>query len=183
MDKRKYIRIGKFNLTATTMRISDPCYDKTSQYAGTIENCISGIWNAAYVTSDDKKDLCVSMLIAKHESVRSFHVADGIHIEDDQIYYHNNWHNSGIRIGVDSGQAGIFDDAYYGQSDIFKTPNPNIFNFADEWYNQCCYITMTKLAGTLPCGAISNSGYGDGRYPVFIHKNTFEKIDSIAIVY
>lgn len=73
------------------------------------------------------------------------------------------------QIGVDSGQAGFFDAL------IFNQCSKNL-------YDDICDITLSeKQAGVIDQGAISSSGYGDGSYSVFVHRNKDGDIDAARI--
>ena len=84
----------------------------------------------------------------------------------------------GFDVGVDSGQAGLFDASHYRDDTVI----PNHENLKDKepseiWYDHCCNITLSPLsAGVLPYGVVSSSGYGDGGYDCFICRNEYGQI-------
>lgn len=66
------------------------------------------------------------------------------------------WSTALFEVGVDSGQAGFFDDA------VFAVHNGGYDEaFCDKAYD----ITLSnKKAGVMLNGVVSSSGYGDGGY-------------------
>jgi hypothetical protein len=79
-------------------------------------------------------------------------------------------------VGVDSGQAGIFDYEYYAK---YHTDT----DVDDEWYEKACDITLSEeSAGTIDeCGLVSSSGYGDGGYACYTARNRDGYITGIRI--
>ncbi len=76
------------------------------------------------------------------------------------------WHLTPIKVGVDSGQAGFFDDDLYPEGD------PGEFTDADSFYGQACKLTLNgNIAGCLDFGANAQSGWGDGCYECFVKCN------------
>ena len=76
-------------------------------------------------------------------------------------------------IGVDTGQVGIYDLAYYRDDNIVRGyPSASSITSSDRgehWYKVNSYMTGREpRTGVIPHGAISSSGYGDGVYPVNI---------------
>jgi len=132
--------IGSFEVESGIVRITDPCYDKSVGCCGTA-GAQSGKWNA-FITEEHRSSWGnrVTSLVALHESV-----------EDVENIFMEPWLFLDIDVGVDSGQAGIFDDKYYRADENF--------------YEECGSHTLSeKRAGTLKYGAVSSSGLGDGSY-------------------
>lgn len=154
MKNRKINNIGSFQIKSGKVRISDPCYDDTV-CAGTLKNVKNGTWNAyIHVFDEGKWGKRVGFL----EAFRAhFNETDG------------DWNTEKIDVGVDSGQAGIFDEQYFKDDEIVKdckryVPNNSICE-DEPWYSICCDRTLRKeMAGVIPFGAVSSSGYGDGVY-------------------
>ena len=72
-------------------------------------------------------------------------------------------------IGVDAGRAGFFMD------------KPD---YDERQWQQFCESTYDgKLAYIRPEGFFSDSGYGDGRYPVVAVKNDAGEITSLEIIF
>lgn len=104
-----------------------------------------GIW--AYST--ETHDNTVSELIVQHQDA----------IDDKKL---KKWKYKCGNIGVDSGQAGFFD------YDTFNDLNRNVLN--EEFYNHVCEIS--NGGSELEFGAVSNSGYGDGIYPLYVKEKS-----------
>ena len=45
--RRNYHKLGQFELTGSDMRISYPCYEKSTWCSGMISYCLPGRWDAA----------------------------------------------------------------------------------------------------------------------------------------
>lgn len=70
-------------------------------------------------------------------------------------------------IGVDAGMAGFFH---------------NKPDYDDEAWSEFCNNAPPALRVYLDdVGFFSQSGYGDGGYPVYAHKDTFGEIDALEI--
>jgi len=99
--KKKYIRVkrklGTFKQESTVFRISDPCYDKDTWCAGTVDDVLPGTWTA-YGSRRKIDDSWFQrrQLIALHSS-----------------YNGEEFKQTKIDGGMDAGMAGIFDDKYY----------------------------------------------------------------------
>jgi hypothetical protein len=93
-----------------------------------------------------------------------------------------------IDVGVDSGQAGIFDkSSFKNDSLIEKDPEFHHAYRRDKpggrWYAACCDITLSEEeAGVLLGGVVSTSGYGDGGYDCFVVKSGDEVV-AVKIVF
>lgn len=95
--------------------ISDPCYDLDVWCRGTLENIKPGIWRtkAENANINGWGDRCTA-LIAWHEDVEEPNNED--------------FEETSIDVGVDSGQAGIFD---YKHFEYIKSDE----NRDEQWYN------------------------------------------------
>lgn len=165
--------IGTFIIESGVARISDPCYTKDDRSCGVIKNVKKGTWNAIVLYNDDCGKI-VSELIVSHNDF----------IKRNKYTYEN------FEVGVDSGQAGVFDNKYYldDSSVAHMTDKDRLYDgkiCKDEpWYSWCCDRTSSKSnAGVIPFGAVSSSGYGDGVYSCCVHKNNDDEIDSIKIIF
>lgn len=71
-------------------------------------------------------------------------------------------------IGVDSGQAGVFDSDHFGSDHAF--------------YDRCCRAT-DHGCGLVPGGFVTQSGFGDGGYQskIFFRKNFAEAVEIVFI--
>ena len=124
-------------------------------FGGSISSVRVGTWIAGvlYVSSKQSGALC-GELHACHESLPT---TEGL-----------RWRRQSGHIGVDCGQAGIFDAKHFNKEEAV----PEKYRWKDDlidperrWYSLCCDVTLgVAQAGIVPFGVTSNSGLGDGAY-------------------
>lgn len=146
--------------------VSDPCYGLNTWCQGVLENVLPGIYNCEVEYSDEGDwGIRVAAIEVTHENCGAymFDIAD-------------------FEVGVDSGQAGIFDYEYYA---MFHTDCNEREHVDDAWYDTVCDITLAReSAGTIDDrGFVSSSGYGDGSYDCWIARNKDGYIVAIRIEY
>ena len=166
--------LGSFEVVSGKLAVSDPCYDIDVWCRGELENCKRGTWMASVVEKRmGSWGHRICKLIAVHE--------DFIHAPFSQREV------AGFEVGVDSGQAGIFDASHYRDGSIVPNDgHKHLFEGeeADPWYDYCCDITLSdQSAGVLPYGCVSSSGFGDGGYDCFIWRNSEGQIVRVEIEY
>lgn len=151
--------IGTFELTNESVIISDPCYKKGTWCQGKLEKVKTGTWNTVVIEEDDEG--LIAELIVYHDKIDKISDLDG------------KWDEQPFNIGVDSGQAGFFQEDKY-RNDSTSLDLPVYFMDEEEkeegerWYGVCCNITLSKMqAGVLEGGAVSSTGYGDGGYALY----------------
>lgn len=158
--------------------ISDPCYEVPTWCQKVLKN----VWPGNYSVFCKKSDVegwgnRVSMLMAIHE---------------DHLSTPLKWKVEGSRgiIGVDSGQAGIFDMSTYrvnpdgvplGDGDIsFFGSIPDTTD-SEKWYTKICSHTLGEQGwGHYSNGVVSRSGLGDGGYDLFVARVN-RKVVAMAI--
>lgn len=132
-------KTNEFSVKTGTIGIGDPCYgspsvsskSKNGKWVAHVEKTDQGSWGSR-----------IASLIIHHED---FNPAARMNIVEDTFF-------------VDSGQAGVFDGDYDGESD-------------SSFYDACCRVTLGKEGyGCLKNGFVSSSGFGDGCYPCVIYK-------------
>lgn len=125
-----------FEVKKGQISVGDPCYS----CPGFVVDAQNGKWRA-HVSTVDSFGRRVANIIVHHESFDpSRDVVTESHI-----------------IGVDSGQAGVFDGIYEG-SDI-------------DFYEECGSATLSNLGyGYIHNGFVTSSGYGDGGYEAVVFK-------------
>lgn len=144
--------MNKFEVVSGEIVVSDPCYDADEWMNMTIP-AKNGTW-IAYVDETkfgswgDRISILTAEFTGKTNKIRVKHGS----------------------IGVDSGQAGIFDINSYKNDKIVKNVK-RVHNkpiCEDEpWYSICCDRTLSKNQwGIVPNGVVSTSGLGDGYYDV-----------------
>ena len=170
--------LGDFELTSQTMRVSDPCYDRDVWCCGTLDKCRMGTWEAGVlqVDMDDWGVRCAVLAVRHKAAGPDFSVIR----QDTVCQNQDGWMEQPFYVGVDSGQAGFFDEAFYQNPSVFAdmpAPEQNL-SPDDVWYNHVCDITLSDLgAGIIPHGAVSSSGFGDGCYICYTHAGADGAID------
>lgn len=152
------IKLGK------EVMVSDPCYDDPTWCQHKLKNVLPGeysVYNKYHDAGDWGRRN--SMLIAVHQD----------YLLDDL-----RWRMcESANIGVDSGQAGIFDLPYYRKDSVFENEESNFLkNFrnysgeeGDVWYSHMCDRTLGDEGwGHFEHGVVSQSGYGDGSYNLYL---------------
>lgn len=166
---RKYV--GKFQQASETMCATDPCYDgeTPSDIRGKISGVLPGTWKAftlsgVYGSWGER----VCELMVHHESLPPEDPYNAVWMKSD-----------GFSIGVDSGQAGFFDDSKYPHNDIGE------YRDKDSFYGKACELTLgSKFAGILDdFGVVSSSGLGDGCYECYTMIDENDKIVGAKIIF
>lgn len=159
--REKQIKLGSFEVVSNQVRVSDPCYNLDTWCAGTINKVKRGTWVARVIKSDEGSwgNRC-AILVAHHKDHP---------VSFDSI----NFAIENIKVGVDSGQAGIFDIQHFRDDNVAK----DVEKYMEEdeqictdepWYSLCCDRTLDgDGAGVIPFGCVSSSGFGDGSYDCF----------------
>jgi hypothetical protein len=160
MTNSKELYAGEFEITSGSAMVSDPCYDET-WCQGIINNVKNGTWKA-YLHIIDKR---VGYILCHHIS----------HI----CLLDNSWKKEKFEVGVDSGQAGVYDESkYHGGEDDYGEGG---------WYDLNCDLTWDRIGnslrygGVLEGGVVSSSGGGDGGYDCSTIKNSNGEIVGILV--
>ena len=157
---------GTIRLGSKVM-VSDPCYGLNTWCQGVLENVLPGTYDC-YVEHSDEGDwgIRVSAIEITHISYK-----------DKPIEYIDP---QDFEVGVDSGQAGIFDYKYYKKyhSDAKERPHVD-----DNWYDTVADITLSReSAGVLDNASfVCSSGYGDGGYYCWTADNEDGQIIHIRV--
>lgn len=104
-----------FNLTSTQLRVTDPCYEKGTWCAGVLENVLPGKWIAEKIISPHEATGWgdrIAQLCVFHENY-----IDTVEVEE----------LTDIDVGVDSGQAGFFDESQYPEGETGEYMDLNTF--------------------------------------------------------
>lgn len=147
--------------------IIDPCYNMGDLGCGAV---LEGILPGTWVCGVDYHEYWEG----KPGRVESLY---GYHIDEPDIDFSLDKLEWVACCGVDSGQLGIFDDAYFARS-LEIDPRRK-----GDWYNEVCEVTLTDLrAGAKDERCyVSSSGEGDGSYAVYIARNGAGQIIGIHI--
>lgn len=146
--------LGTFEVETDELIISDPCYDQGTWCMGALSPVKTGTWLALVQRGDYVgwgERIC--KLVAVHQ--------------DHPIGDAPEFRMSPIDVGVDSGQAGIFDERYYKNDEAIDDEDKGDYPWDcdGEFYSACGSHTLSKKgAGCLKHGAVASSGVGDGSY-------------------
>lgn len=158
---------GTIRLNSKVM-ISDPCYGLNTWCQGIVDNVLPGSYDCFVEYSDEGEwGIRVSAIEVRHiccdEVPRDFYPED-------------------FEVGVDSGQAGIFDYEYYKK---YHTDIKERNHVSDGWYDKVCDITLARAqAGIVDnLGLVSSSGYGDGGYTCWTARDNNDKVIAIRVEY
>ena len=146
--------------------VSDPCYGLNTWCQGVLENVLPGIYDCRVEYSDE------GAWGERVSAIEVIHADCGIRIYEEADF----------EVGVDSGQAGVFDYEYYCK---YHTDDNDRNHVDDDWYDKVYDITLSdESAGTIDeCGIVSSSGYGDGCYACWVARNSDGYIVAIRIEY
>lgn len=154
------------------MAVSDPCYDRDSNLSkirGILDNVKTGTWNA--FTMNGKLNGWgprIFELQVFHESCSPEHGDDSIWMSASEF-----------EVGVDSGQAGFFDDEKYPYGDLGE------YAESDSFYGRACELTLNESGGGIlnGFGAVSCSGIGDGCYECYVLHDEKDEIIGAKIIF
>lgn len=174
-EELRVYRLGNFEVESGKLIISDPGYEKGAWCSASV-NASNGEWTAwsvhfAEQYEDNRYFLPIGLVATS--SKRSLSRINFNQLLDADI-------------GVDSGQAGIYDsDHFKDDSDV-----PEDFELPYEWMKHNWYaLNSTKAladpvnADVIPYGAVSKSGHGDGLYYVAAKLNSKGEAVAVGIVF
>ena len=145
------IKTGTINLSDKII-ISDPCYERGIWCAISDFEVMPGKYETFIIKYADDCDVRAAAVIAVHSD----------YIETLDFI----WKSHNCEVGVDSGQAGIFDDSIYPE----KGEPKGEYDDEETFYGECCKLTLSDTQGGIlknEKGVVSSSGYGDGCYELF----------------
>lgn len=163
-------KLGEFKVSSGALMATDPCYKPGAWCQIPIQNVKNGTWFAyGFFTNEGSWGLRCAEFVAAHDE----HA--GRHFFKDLM-----WKQEKGDVGVDSGQAGVFDMG------IYKTSVTG-----EEDYDKICDMTMNLddngnvLKGTpvIDYGWATSSGFGDGGYDCFVAKDSTGKVVGVRIVF
>ena len=150
----KQIQLGK------RVRVSDPCYGTDVWCSGIVDNVKEGTYNVDVEMSDE------GMWGNRVKSLTAIH---------SDYNGHSVIAKAGFEVGVDSGQAGIYDEDYYRQYHSEDDCN-------DDWYKEVCDLTDPFGTKDGKC-VVSSSGYGDGGYNCYLLRDKNNEVVGFQIVF
>ena len=157
-----------FEITSGKIRVTDPCYTKDTWCSGVLENCMNGKWFAGKVVWGNAATGGWGNRIAELQIWHESHVGSEC------------YENSGIDVGVDSGQAGFFDEGSYPEGETGE------YGELDTFYGKICEGTANENylgIANVGFGVATSSGYGDGGYDCFIRRDHEGRIVAAKIVF
>lgn len=175
--KANLTHIGNFELSGK-MRVSDPCYKPDVWCCGTL-NTRPGIWNAAVMVMDDRMTDGwgdrVAVIAAKHEDCVIPLDTETINNSTDVDRVLAPWKMADFEVGVDSGQAGFYDDNNF----VARNGGED-----DDWYDKMCSITLSQAkAGVFADGVVASSGYGDGGYSCIYRTGSDGLVEFVYVIF
>ena len=160
-DRLAKKQLGAFEITSGKITITDPCYEPGAWCSGQLEHVLNGTWHANVFISDEGVwGDRVAYLLAYHAESANY-----VHLD---TYL---WQDTGFQIGVDSGQAGIFDTS------VIR--NDKGTAAWDAWYD--AIIELTNPASVLEGGSVSSTGYGDGLYSCYVIKDNQDQVIAVKL--
>lgn len=125
------VKIGKQNKGNILLKdkaiVSDPCYGLNTWCQGIVENVLPGKYECFLTTVDEGEfGIRVAAIEVTHKD----------YVDKDLIYTPEKF-----EVGVDSGQAGIFDYDYYTKYHTDTNERPHV---DDDWYRKVCDLTYQE---------------------------------------
>jgi hypothetical protein len=160
-DMSVEIKLGEFVSKSGAILVIDPCYQRTG-YEGSncAMICRQGTYEAFVVKSSANRIEEISIYFAGMNRSVEWRLAESPFI------------------GVDSGQTGFFDFMEYPEEEVGDFWDLNSF------YGQVCHLTLSDgMAGVIPFGAVSSSGWGDGVYSLYVVKDETGVIVAAKVVF
>ena len=152
-------KIGTIELNSKVY-VTDPCYkEDDDDVQARLSNVKSGVYDC-FIERKDRSDVQYFVVVLQEYSEQ---VDDLLFEYDDET-----------SIGVDSGQVGVFNAAYFKKNRKSK-----------DWYDDVCDYTLEEnFAGCIDGqGFVSRSGYGDGCYDLYTVTDADDKIVAIKVVF
>lgn len=178
LQSKRAIALGEFEVGSGKLVVADPGYGLETAKTGhgaILDGCRSGTWRAEVVVKHFGSpgfDI-VSELYACHSSVTN--AASLI------------WQKQSNMIGVDSGQAGVYDLTHFRDDSLISYGMRASMAPVDPeslWYSYCCHLTRKKEEGdVLPFGVVTSSGKGDGGYYFSIARDDRGQIIGVWIIF
>jgi hypothetical protein len=170
------VELGSFMVESAYVLVSDPCYPYVAGKKSSLQAEIEvrkGRWvaDATRIDLADWGARCVELL-AEFEYHRS---------------KEQGWKLHPAIIGVDSGQAGIFDRKHFQDDSLVRKDHawksPPI-DPEQPWYSLCCETTLSgEQAGVIPFGVVAASGLGDGAYELYTRADETGTINGLKLVF
>lgn len=159
------VRLGEFSVESGKLVIVDPCYETDETSDGIVVP--NGAYSCFIEICNNKEskgwgERCSKLIVINKQKE---YLVEKYIKEDDFL------ERLKFLIHVDSGQVGLYDSKY-------------VYLTNDEDYDQICTHTLGKNMGSIVSyGVTSMSGYGDGSYYGYYHKDDNDNVDCVIIDY
>ena len=159
--------------------VGDPCYDVDS--ANTVKNVKPGIYHAFIRKADANSwgERISRIMVIHEDNLHQIHYQDDDFLALENHFAPNLFITEGEIVGVDSGQAGVYDYDYF-----CRFQNQRDYGMPGDWYNNVCQMTLSEEKGGVMDSrcAVSSTGYGDGGYRnILFHEKATKQIVGIII--
>lgn len=153
----------------TKVLATDPCYSLGTWCHELVDGVLPGEWDGYAIktcfTFKWGQDARTAILMAHHRNhpVKAWSTC---------------WEHISGNIGVDAGQAGLFDLKRYPKDNHGEYDDPRTF------YGRCSKITLSERAcGAVREGFVSESGFGDGTYDLEVQRDSKGRIVAMAVYF
>lgn len=187
------LTLNDFSIESGAMKIGDPCYSPDTWCLGEANNVLNGKWTAKVFRADDLITDWGDRNTALFAFNRAF-FEDNFNFDDIEVERFMNGayetqfclYVEYLELGVDSGQAGIYDAEHYIK--MKEQDEETRFSERDDtWYwSNNATITLHGIeAGVTPDkkGCVSSSGYGDGSYDYYVYRDKEGQAVAVAIIF
>lgn len=174
IQRSKLESVGELFTPTGILRVTDPCYQRGTWCCGQIEVEPGTHWNVFASRYNDPMgwgNRVASLLI----------------VRSDRAVARHPWFVAlpeacDFEVGVDSGQAGFFDDGSYPHGETGE------YHELGSFYGKACAATTNEngsgRAGMVDdTGTVAASGYGDGSYTCYVWKDSAGRIWAAEIVF
>lgn len=189
--------LGSFKINSGEMIIGDPCYSPHVWCLGYANNVSNGYWESKVFIADNSVtgwgDRSTALFAFNKKYFKDNFGYDDIAVEHFMNVAYEDYFGLDVEIkelGVDSGQAGIYDSRHYikmHEEDKKKEELSGRIERDTTWYwSQNAEITLSRIgAGINPdgMGCVSSSGYGDGTYDYYVYRNKNGYVVAILIIF
>lgn len=182
---------GKFFIRSGSVKIGDPCYPPDTWCLGSCDDVLDGAWKVKIFRADDSQTKWGPRNTALF-AFNEMYFENNFGFDDIEVErFVNGAHRTQFclkcsvgELGVDSGQAGIYDEQHY----IKMREEDKKKDRTDSWYwtnNSEITLYNDLEAGVTPdkMGCVSSSGYGDGCYDYYCYYNEEGYTVAILIVF
>ena len=169
--KRERIKIGQIALTRGTVRVTDPMYDPANTAVTAFQvltDVKKGNWNCYAVKVDEGEGERIGEL---------FMQIDGYDEKKDDPYI-----DYAGKVCVDRGVCGIFDDWEFKKAYRDDVDREYMFGVVDG-ISGCPACSGIVGNGLKAIGVASRSGYGDGKYSLYVSYDGEGDIIKVKVVF